>query len=128
MGLATDGHCRPAWPIIGEKPTIVQIDAPTSSEVDSVPDPSQYDFYSEFNAISSRCSSRGHLPPDRDFGGTRLSSLSHPSQKFGVSMPKNVATATLAQDREKYSRFGKDAETIQRLERVPNARDTYRHQ
>ena len=43
-------------------------------------------------------------------------------------MPKNVATATLAQDREKYSSFGKDAETIQRLERVPNARDTYRRQ
>jgi hypothetical protein len=66
--------------------------------------------------------------PDRDFGGTHLSSLSHPSEKLGVSMPKNVATATLAQDREKYSSFGKDAETIQRLERVPNARDTYRHQ
>jgi len=127
--LATDGHCRPAWPIIGEKPTIVQIDAPTSSGADSVPDSSQYDFLCEFNAISSRCSSRGALAtPDRDFGGTRLSSLSHPSQKLGVSMPKNVATATLAQDREKYSRFGKDAETIQRLERVPNARDTYRHQ
>jgi hypothetical protein len=66
--------------------------------------------------------------PDRDFGDTRLSSLSHPSEKLGVSMPKKVATATFAQDREKYSRFGKDAETIQRLERVPNARDTYRLQ
>jgi hypothetical protein len=47
---------------------------------------------------------------------------------FGVSMPKKVATATLAQDRKKYSSFRKDAETVQRLERVPNARDTYRHQ
>ena len=37
--LATDGHCRLACPIIGEKPTIVQSDAPTTSEADSVPDP-----------------------------------------------------------------------------------------
>jgi hypothetical protein len=43
-------------------------------------------------------------------------------------MPKDVATATLAQNREKHSRFGKDAETVQRLERAPNARDAYRHQ
>jgi len=71
---------------------------------------------------------RALATPDRDFGGTRLSSLSHPSEKLGVSMPKNVATATLAQDWEKCSRFGKDAETIRRLERVPNARDTYRRQ
>jgi hypothetical protein len=71
---------------------------------------------------------RAPATPDRDFGGTRLPSLSHPSGKLGVSMPKNVAMATLAQDREKYSSFGKDAETMQRLERVPNARDTYRHQ
>jgi len=71
---------------------------------------------------------RARATPDRDFGGTRLSSPRHPSRTFGVSMPKNVATATLAQDWEKYSRFGKDAEIMQRLERVPNARDTYRHQ
>jgi hypothetical protein len=123
--LATDGHCRPAWPIIGEKPTIVQIDAPTSSEVDSVPirflQRIQRNFFAPLKP-------RALATPDRDFGGARLSSLSHPSRKFGVSMPKNVATSTLAQDWEKYSRFGKDAETIQRLERVPNARDNYRHQ
>jgi len=71
---------------------------------------------------------RALATPDRDFGGTRLSSRRHPSRTFGVFMPKNVATATWAQDWEKYSRFGKDAETIQSLERVPNARDTYRHQ
>jgi AraC family transcriptional regulator len=89
--------------------------------VDSVPDQSQHDFYSDFNAISSRCSNRGHSPQLMTLWSQRSTSLRHHSPEFAASEHKMTQLASLRQNRAKHSGFGKDAGPVQRLEGAPNA-------
>jgi len=58
---------------------------------------------------------------DHNIDRTRLSSHRHLPQKFAASDKKSRTGRSLAQDREKHSRFRKDAGPAQRLEAAPNA-------